>query len=73
MMDLVSINKRIFENIKEDDTRLAMLAMAEEAYNTGFNEGFKKGSRSVLDVSIESQKLLGTTQKKDKVDPKSYI
>ena len=73
MMNLELINKEIFKNIKEDNARLAMLAIAEEAYNIGFNEGFKKGSKSVLDVSIESQKLMGMTQKKDKVDQKSYI
>jgi hypothetical protein len=72
-MDLELINKKIFANVKDDDTRLVILAIAEEAYNKGFNDGFKKGSKSVLDVSIESQKLLGMTQKKDKADPKSYI
>ena len=41
-MDLELINKEIFKNIKEDDEKLAILVIAEEAYNKGFNEGCEK-------------------------------
>ena len=75
MMYLELINKKIFENIKEDNVRLVMLSIAEEAYNKGFNEGYEKGSKSILEISQLSQKLMGTTKYESggKLDQKSYI
>ena len=75
MMNLELINKKIFENIKEDNVRLVMLAIAEEAYNKGFNEGYEKGSKSVFELSQLSLKLTEMAKYKDssKPDQKSYI
>jgi len=74
-MGLESMNKKIFANIKEDDARLVVLAIAEEAYSMGFNEGYEKGSKSILELSQLSQKLMEMTKYKDnsKLDQKSYI
>jgi len=74
-MKLESVNKKIFANVKDDDVRLAILTIVEEAYNLGFNEGYEKGSKSILEISQLSRKLMGTTKYESggKLDPKSYI
>ena len=74
-MGLESMNKKIFASIKEDDARLVMLAIAEESYSMGFNEGYEKGSKSVFELSQLSLKLTEMAKYKDsgKPDQKSYI